>query len=945
MSPVAVFCSHRCVLAASSPVLASILSSTGALVELQAQCLSGSVLALILDYIYTGTLPYSHSQQHYHRLLSAACHLQMDELQESLRAWKQTKVNEADKTNASTGTKDQSHTDLVSTHNTADSCSMYEETETVQSATCFLERKDHQYRASVDTCDVVQMHSASRDSCIKGRKRERVSTINAENRHNRADVCPLTDVSTCFSVSEHCAESHGNTGNWRQAANFAPQDLIQNIPCTAEVHKEVQRDHFHSAGNGKPETWQKKTEGDLVRTEEDRRNSGSSSPSSLYPCCGAVPVIRHSSRAAMPDLAEISTVLPYHPVSQLSANSSRATVSLSGSTKGIVTEHKNYYEAENQDYKRQQNHAGTQSWDYQNSSDQCSMKDLCHKSSTNQYDIVKLDHSRSGAGYIIKQTDECMDSGLSHNTDHSHHHGGHGDFFHDKNHTKCLQEELVPGFEIWGNFKREFKNKDELRFDDFPSNHQSLKWSECSDISMSTAAEDISQDLKTVRPHPVGDSDTGSDSHCEELCPKGDTKEEHSYSIRCQAELNRQHPCCKPEPWTDSYPKHQGAEIDRDTALGEERLNAGVCLPIPTTPESGSDVSCGLFAFERHLSQEQGKISDTEITEPQVTFAMPVDNMYDTAHSIAGQSYRGHLHYHCLPQEDTHFLHKDADHKHSHLRYPDYSDQSSDEEEAGTFSSPDHSSPRQNLTTTTDQVLLLDISAKPAELFVSYKHRSEEEEGGVASCKNDSFGKGAGNDDKQQRNEGTSAMGTNNRKIRARAKFGATSFNDGYIKSWVTGTNIGERKSAGKDETTARTDIMHKAEQVGEVSNHKEGESQTCTMTVCSPPHVPDTVQVSRSSTLSACIAPTLSASMPTNISAHLSTPLHQPFQCSLCERSFSQRGSLNRHVRSHLGVRPFPCPCCPMTFSRQYRVTEHMRVHQRCTLGSDFHKPPTTSS
>uniref|UniRef100_A0AAV2LP95 C2H2-type domain-containing protein n=1 Tax=Knipowitschia caucasica TaxID=637954 RepID=A0AAV2LP95_KNICA len=67
--------------------------------------------------------------------------------------------------------------------------------------------------------------------------------------------------------------------------------------------------------------------------------------------------------------------------------------------------------------------------------------------------------------------------------------------------------------------------------------------------------------------------------------------------------------------------------------------------------------------------------------------------------------------------------------------------------------------------------------------------------------------------------------------------------------------------------------------------------------------------------------------------------PVHK---CSLCERSFSQRGSLNRHVKSHLGVRPFPCPQCPMSFSRQYRVTEHMRVHQRSALGADCTKPST---
>ncbi|XP_061557447.1 zinc finger and BTB domain-containing protein 44-like [Phycodurus eques] len=74
--------------------------------------------------------------------------------------------------------------------------------------------------------------------------------------------------------------------------------------------------------------------------------------------------------------------------------------------------------------------------------------------------------------------------------------------------------------------------------------------------------------------------------------------------------------------------------------------------------------------------------------------------------------------------------------------------------------------------------------------------------------------------------------------------------------------------------------------------------------------------------------------------------PARHPFQCSLCTRSFSQRGTLNRHMRSHLGVKPFPCPRCHMTFSRQYRVTEHMRVHRRCgDLQSNFTKSSTSSA
>ncbi|CAL9701919.1 unnamed protein product [Knipowitschia caucasica] len=95
--------------------------------------------------------------------------------------------------------------------------------------------------------------------------------------------------------------------------------------------------------------------------------------------------------------------------------------------------------------------------------------------------------------------------------------------------------------------------------------------------------------------------------------------------------------------------------------------------------------------------------------------------------------------------------------------------------------------------------------------------------------------------------------------------------------------------------------------------------------------------RVTNSSCVSAvsCLSP--SSNMQTSVS-----PMHHAFRCSLCERSFSQRGSLNRHVKSHLGVRPFPCPQCPMSFSRQYRVTEHMRVHQRSALGADCTKPST---
>ncbi|XP_018603663.1 hypermethylated in cancer 2 protein-like [Scleropages formosus] len=55
---------------------------------------------------------------------------------------------------------------------------------------------------------------------------------------------------------------------------------------------------------------------------------------------------------------------------------------------------------------------------------------------------------------------------------------------------------------------------------------------------------------------------------------------------------------------------------------------------------------------------------------------------------------------------------------------------------------------------------------------------------------------------------------------------------------------------------------------------------------------------------------------------------LSRPFPCHICGKMFTQRGTMTRHMRSHLGLKPFACEECGMRFTRQYRLTEHMRVH-----------------
>ncbi|XP_055363272.1 hypermethylated in cancer 2 protein-like [Betta splendens] len=250
----------------------------------------------------------------------------------------------------------------------------------------------------------------------------------------------------------------------------------------------------------------------------------------------------------------------------------------------------------------------------------------------------------------------------------------------------------------------------------------------------------------------------------------------------------------------------------------------------PPAPDPRARLETG--GFDWSTSPDRDKTSDAEASEPLFGFAFPEDG-------AAGQSYRGHVHYHCIPQDEPPHPHR----------------------------SPAQGPRRRNFTAgTPEQFLLLDISTKPAELLVSYKDRADPDQRGAEGDR-----------------DGTSGVEI-----------------DGTSGASVleAGTHLdAECSHSAPRKSNLRAALVREASEDGSRAGAR------------GPP-----------------------------VSAR-----HHAFRCSLCERAFSQRGSLNRHVRSHLGVRPFPCPRCPMTFSRQYRVTEHMRVHQRCSLGADFPHPPAS--
>lgn len=51
-------------------------------------------------------------------------------------------------------------------------------------------------------------------------------------------------------------------------------------------------------------------------------------------------------------------------------------------------------------------------------------------------------------------------------------------------------------------------------------------------------------------------------------------------------------------------------------------------------------------------------------------------------------------------------------------------------------------------------------------------------------------------------------------------------------------------------------------------------------------------------------------------------------FQCAECKRSFSTRGTLNRHMACHSESRPFVCPYCYKTFKTYAVCKKHVKTH-----------------
>lgn len=74
------------------------------------------------------------------------------------------------------------------------------------------------------------------------------------------------------------------------------------------------------------------------------------------------------------------------------------------------------------------------------------------------------------------------------------------------------------------------------------------------------------------------------------------------------------------------------------------------------------------------------------------------------------------------------------------------------------------------------------------------------------------------------------------------------------------------------------------------------------------------------------------------SLQLHIST-VHRgekPYKCSVCEKSFIDRSSLNVHMRYHVGEKPFICSVCSKGFVRKADLSRHQKlVHHICPVCS----------
>ncbi|PSN31453.1 hypothetical protein C0J52_19055, partial [Blattella germanica] len=64
----------------------------------------------------------------------------------------------------------------------------------------------------------------------------------------------------------------------------------------------------------------------------------------------------------------------------------------------------------------------------------------------------------------------------------------------------------------------------------------------------------------------------------------------------------------------------------------------------------------------------------------------------------------------------------------------------------------------------------------------------------------------------------------------------------------------------------------------------------------------------------------------------------NRPFQCEICNKSFTRKSDLNRHMITHTSKRPFQCEICSKSFSQKSYLSTHVITHiSNCSFPCDI--------